>query len=243
MARTHGGSHVDTPTTRPHGGDDQSGGGRPRTHGGNVSNVAGGEAAVADAFSAGQVRSAGTASTGGAQPPGTTQSPVTSTITGEPLPPGYKYDANEALHGPDGGFAKDPTAPPDAHNRDSEYPGGFRESTHHEMARRYTLEGAAAGEWPRGPDGKRVPREDLTWVDENGVVIEVPAGDVITYGHQRPVVQDWNDNGRFNPRADRNEWYNNVDNLRPQLRSENSSEGATLGIRYKQETGGNYTVD
>jgi len=166
---------------------------------------------------------------------------VNSTITGEPLPPGYKYDANERLHSPDGEYAKDPTAPPNAHNRDSEYPGGYRESTHHEMARKYTLEGAAAGEWPRGPDGKRVPKEDLTWIDKDGDVIHVPPGDAITYEHKRPVVLDWNDLGHDKDRQYRNDWYNNVDNLIPMLRSENSSGGAKLGIRYEQKTGEGYS--
>ena len=245
MARTHGGSHTETPSTRTHGGGEEpeSGGGRTRTHSGTASHVADGEAAVTDALRVGRVRNPGGAGPGGGSPSGTTRSPETSTITGESLPDGYSYDANGRLHGPDGYYAKDPTAPPGAHNRDSEYPGGYRESTHDEMARRYTVEGGLAGEWPRMPGGKRMPKEDMTWLDENGEEIDIPPGDEITYDHNKPVVQDWNDNGRFNPRQYRNDWYNNVDNLRPQLRSENSRGGATLGLRYEQETGGAYTVD
>jgi hypothetical protein len=245
MARTHGGSHVETTTTHPHGGGgeetESGGGGRRRTHSGNVGHVADGEAAVTDALHVGRVRNSGGAAPGRTNPSGTTRSSATSTITGDPLPPGYKYDAHGRLHGPDGGYAKDPTAPPNAHNRDTEYPGSFRESTHDEMARRHTVEGGLAGEWPRLPGGKRMPKEDMTWIDDNGEVIDVPPGDEITYDHNKPVVQDWNENGRFNDRQYRNDWYNNVDNLRPQLRSENSHGGATLGMRYKQETGEGYS--
>ncbi|MFD0967365.1 hypothetical protein [Plantactinospora endophytica] len=222
------------PTTRTGSDGDAAPSGR-RTSGGNAGSVDGGHTQVQAAFDAGRVGNASAASS-------TTQSPVHSTITGEELPEGYKYDANGRLHGPDGGYAKDPTAPPGAHNRDSEYPGGYRESTHDEMARRYTVEGAAAGEWPRSPTGERIPRDQLTWLDDNGEVIDVPDGDEITYEHNKPVVQDWNDNGRFNTRQYRNDWYNNVDNLQPMLRSENSRGGATLGLRYEQETGGGYTA-
>jgi hypothetical protein len=198
--------------------------------------VDGGHNEVQAAFAAGRVGNGGSANTGGS----TTRDPVHSTVTGEQLEDGYSYDANERLHGPDGAYARDPTAPPGAHNRDSEYPGGYRESTHDEMARRYTLEGDLAGEWPRMPGGQRMPREDMTWFDENGERIEVPPGDRITYDHDPPIVQDWNDHGRHSDRAYRNDAYNNVDNMRPRTGSENSSAGARLGIRYDQETTDGY---
>ncbi|MBM2620875.1 hypothetical protein JIG36_35780 [Actinoplanes sp. LDG1-06] len=231
MARGRGGSgsspDVDTPAPSPR---------RRRPGGGNASSVDGGHESVQAAFTAGRVNSGSSPS-----PAASTRSPVTSTVTGEQLPAGYSYDANGRLHGPDGGYARDPSAPPGAHNRDTEYPGGYRESTHDEMARRYTHEGALAGEWPRMPDGRRMPREDMTWFDENGEEIDVPPGDDITYDHRTPTVVDWNENGRNNDRQYRIDWYNNVDNLRPQLRSENSSAGAQLGVRYEQDTGPGYS--
>ncbi|GIF02303.1 hypothetical protein Ari01nite_97670 [Paractinoplanes rishiriensis] len=119
---------VDNPSpTRA--GDDGDPASSRRTPDVNAADVDGGHDAVQARLAAGRVGNASAGSAGG--PGSTTRSPVASTVTGEQLPPGYSYDVNGRLHGPDGGYARDPTAPPGAHNRDTEYPAviGSRPTT------------------------------------------------------------------------------------------------------------------
>ena len=240
MARTHGGSHtdVDAPTTRTHGGSDEGGDtpSRRRPAHGHAGNVDTGHEQVQATLQAGRATGNGGGPSTASSP---TRSATASTVTGKPLPPGYSYDSNGRLKGPDGRWASDPTAPPSAHNRDSEYPGGYRQSTHDDMTSRYTREGRRAGGVPRDPTtNERIPRDQLTWFDRRGR--PVPA-DQLTYEHHRPVVQHWNDEGRFQTREERNDWYNNPSNLSPMTRSDNSRGGALLTDRYLQDTGGRYT--
>jgi hypothetical protein len=154
------------------------------------------------------------------------------------LPPGHYRDADGNVRGPDGRYATDPYAPPRPHNRDSEYRDGYRQSTHDEMAARYTDEGQAQGGVPRDAAGNRIPRDQLTWRDERGRVIPY---DQLTYDHHTPVVEHWNTEGHNTSRSDRNDWYNDPDNLRPMSRSQNSSEGGAMTERYRQDTGEDYS--
>lgn len=237
MARNRGGSGADTPAGIRGGPDDGAGVPRRRTSGGRAGNVADGHEAVQAAFTAGRANSSAGNSAGNQR----TADPVTSTVTGQPLPPGYRYAPNGRLQGPDGRWANDPTAPPTAHNRETEYPSGYRQPTHDAMTRQYTEEGQLAGGPPRHPvTGERIPRDQLTWYDRRGR--PVPA-DELTYEHHRPVVQHWNDEGRFTSRSERNDWYNNPDNLSPMSRSENSRGGSLMQDRYIQETGPEYSND
>ena len=233
MARGPGGSStgVDGPSTT-RGGPDGGGSPRRRPGGGNAGDVDSGQASVQAAFEAGRA-------SGGAGGPGGTTRSATSTVTGEVLPAGYHYDGNGRLRGPDNRYASDPTAPPSAHNRDSEYIGGYRQSTHDYMTTRYTREGRRAGGVPRDPvTGERIPRDQLTWFDRRGR--PVPA-DQLTYEHHRPVVSHWNEEGRFTSRSERNDWYNDPANLSPMSRSDNSRGGALMQDRYLQETGPGYS--
>ena len=154
MARGRGGSSTDVDTpSGPRGGPDDGGPPRRRAAGGTAGDVDSGQAAVQSAFAAGRA-------SGDAGGPGGTTRSATSTVSGEVLPAGYHYDGNGRLRGPDNRYASDPTAPPGAHNRDSEYVGGFRQSTHDYMTTRYTREGRRARGVPRDPvTCDRIPRD------------------------------------------------------------------------------------
>lgn len=137
-----------------------------------------------------------------------------------------------------GQFTRDPDAVPTIHNRDTEYPSGYRQSTHDYMATNYTDEGLAQGGVPVDANGVRIPRDQLTWRDANGTVIP---SDQLTYEHLDPVVEHWNSTGYDTDRAARNDWYNHTDNLEPMSRSQNSSGGGQMTERYRQDTGPNYS--
>jgi RHS repeat-associated protein len=107
-----------------------------------------------------------------------------------------------------GEYAKDPDAPETAHNRKVEYPSGYRESTHDEMAKSWTLEGVQQGERPLDSNGKKIPRDQLTWFDSNGDVIWGPTNpgskpfhETVTYEHREAVVDHWNREGRLTDHA------------------------------------------
>jgi hypothetical protein len=162
-------------------------------------------------------------------------------------PPGSWRDANGRLHGPDGKFMRDPNAPPRPYTRDTQYPKGYRQSTHDEMAARWTDEGQAQGGVPKDANGNRIPRDQLTWRDAQGN--EIPY-DELTYDHDPACVEQWNDgdpnfkggeSGKNMSAADRADWYNDPDRLTPQTRSQNSRDGATIGKRYDQNVGPNHS--
>ncbi|SOD67250.1 RHS repeat-associated core domain-containing protein, partial [Streptomyces zhaozhouensis] len=137
-----------------------------------------------------------------------------------------------------GRYAHDPSQPPQQHNRGTEYPSGYRQSTHDEMAARWTDEGRAAGnQTPVDASGNRIPRDQLTWRDRRGRVVPT---DELTYEHREPVVEHWNREGYNTDRATRNDFYNDVDNLEPMTRSQNSRGGANLNTTYRQDVGPNY---
>jgi len=226
---TGGHSDADAPTTRDRSGD---GSGSPRRPRGPapVQSVSQAQHSVSQAAHLGRP---GSSSTGG------TQSGSGGSQQGQ-LPPGYTRDADGNVHGPDGRYANDPFAPPRPHTRDAEYPPGYRQSTHDEMVRRYTLEGQAIDGVPRDANGNRIPRDQLTWVDDQGREIEFDADNPITYDHVPPVVEHWNTEGHNAPRGDRNDWYNDPDHLVPMTRRDNSSAGGQMTDRYRQDVGDDY---
>jgi ElaB/YqjD/DUF883 family membrane-anchored ribosome-binding protein len=127
-----------------------------------------------------------------------------------------------------GQYARDPNAGPQAHNRDTEYPSGYRESTHRAMEDQWTDEGSGSG----------LSRDQLTWRDPSGNIVP---SDQLTYEHRMPVVEHWNTGGNNMSRAERNDFYNDTGNLEPMTRSKNSSGGALLGMTYRQDAGPNYS--
>jgi hypothetical protein len=165
-----------------------------------------------------------------------------TTVTRPPgqgqLPPGHLYDAEGFVRGPDGRYARDPNHVPGTRDRSTEYPSGYRQSTHDQMAARYTDEGRAAGGVPVDAQGRRIPPEQLTWRDEQGRRIPY---DQLTYDHRPPVVEHWNSGGRDMSRADRIDWYNDPSHLRPMRGADNSAAGGRLRMRYSQDVGPNYS--
>jgi len=163
-----------------------------------------------------------------------------------PAPDAYGYVPNPLLacdpfglmRDARGRYMRDPNAAPVTHNRDSEYPSGYRQSTHDAMVRNWTDEGLAQGTHaPVDAAGNPIPRHQLTWRDSTGQV--VPNGQ-LTYEHLDPVVNHWNTTGYNTDRASRNDYYNDPANLEPMTRSQNSSGGARLGQTYRQDVGSNY---
>ncbi|MFG2825164.1 LamG-like jellyroll fold domain-containing protein [Kitasatospora sp. NPDC048365] len=140
-----------------------------------------------------------------------------------------------------GGFGTMPSSGSPRHNRESEYPSQYRTPTHEYMVTRFTDEGRAAGGWPTRPDGSRKPRSELTWRDSSGEVIEF---NDLTYDHSPMVVEHWNMEGYNSSRAERNDFYNEVSGMTAMGRPENSSHGSRMahsGIRYRQDTGPEYS--
>ncbi|MBD0710629.1 MULTISPECIES: RHS repeat-associated core domain-containing protein [unclassified Streptomyces] len=108
--------------------------------------------------------------------------------------------------------------PPAARLGRDQYPSGYRATTHDAMRNQWT---DAQG----------------NWLDETGSIIQ---GNV-TYDHISPVVDHWNSIGYNSSRAVRNDYYNDVSNLRPMSGSLNSSLGGSMTQRYRQITGPNYS--
>ncbi|MCO4697780.1 hypothetical protein LRR80_03848 [Streptomyces sp. RO-S4] len=147
-----------------------------------------------------------------------------------------------------GRYARDPDAPETKHNRKSEYPSSYRESTHDEMTKNWTLEGAQQDQRPLDKHGNKIPRDQLTWFDSNGDIIwdpkkpgSKPFHETVTYEHKEAVVDHWNREGRNTDRAARNDFYNDPANMEAMDKAKNSSGGAMMEARYSQETGPNYS--
>jgi hypothetical protein len=172
----------------------------------------------------------------------------------ESLPDGWYRDSRGKVHDEDGDFAPDPNAPEVTHNRDTEYPSTYDQKTHDEMVAKGTDEGKdpAANGYTMTPEGvlvdssgNRVPRDSLTWRDEDGTEIDFydeNGKTNLTYDHHPPVVQHWIEHGHNQTYQERRDWYNKTDDMTPMSRSDNSRHGASLEERYSQATPGeNYT--
>lgn len=81
-----------------------------------------------------------------------------------------------AIHGPGGRWIRDPNTPVLLHNRDTEYPSSYRQSTHDYMTTNYTAEGIQQGGVPVYPTGhpsagQRIPRSQLTWFNDTNNLV------------------------------------------------------------------------
>ncbi|MFE9425953.1 RHS repeat-associated core domain-containing protein [Kitasatospora sp. NPDC006697] len=165
-----------------------------------------------------------------------------------PSPDAYAYAGNPLLacdplglmlRNARGQFMANPNAVPNAHNRRSEYPSGYRVPTHEHMIQHWTDEGIAQNTaHPVDAAGVPIPESQLTWRDANGQV--VPYNNV-TYEHVNPVVNHWNTTGYNTDRAARNDYYNNTANLEVMDGAQNSAGGGRMTQRYRQDTGPNYS--
>lgn len=117
---------------------------------------------------------------------------------------------------------------PRVYNRKSQYPSDYRSGIKDQVLDANTIkEGPHAGKILTA-DGDKVFRTNPR----------------ITIEHNKAVVEHWNDQGYNSGRAARNDFYNDVDNMSIRLRGPNSSDGAKMGnsgIRYRQDTGPDYT--
>ncbi|MFC6066479.1 RHS repeat-associated core domain-containing protein [Streptomyces ochraceiscleroticus] len=147
-------------------------------------------------------------------------------------------------------FGRDPSLPPGPrqYTRENQYPGGYRQTTHDHMTQHYTAEGRAQGRAPLDANGSRIPRDQLTWYNGRDEVIWNPQANnpkpfhkTVTYEHRDPVVNHWNNNGRFTDRPTRNNFYNDVRHMEPMHWSENSSGGARMNTTYIQQVGPGYS--
>lgn len=134
------------------------------------------------------------------------------------LEEGQTVDENGRVHNADGTFASGSTDPDARHDRNSGYPHSVKDRD------------------------KIIDK----FRDENGDVIDPESGKVIpedqvTIEHIKPVVDDWNENGKNSGQKERNDSFNDPDNLSVKSKSDNSREGAKLGRTYDQDTGPNYT--
>jgi hypothetical protein len=146
------------------------------------------------------------------------------------------------VRGERGRWGRDPDTPAQSHNRDTEYPGSYRQSTHDAMAATWTDEGIAQGGTPMRSTGRldpqgrqimeRIPRSEPTWRNSAGEII--PSGR-LTYEHLTPVVDHWNERGCRSGRAVRNDFYDDPDTMEPMTRSENSRGDALMDATYRQD--------
>ncbi|WP_406355798.1 DUF6531 domain-containing protein [Streptomyces sp. NBC_01635] len=138
-----------------------------------------------------------------------------------------------------GQYAKDPDAPETRHNRSSEYPHTYWDSTHEDMVTRFTDEGRNAGGWPIDPKTRqRIPRDQLTWRNSAGEIVDADSK-VLTYDHNPRVVEHWNSVGYNTDYATREAWYNDTTDMEPMSRADNGRDGAKAP-EYRQDTGTNY---
>ncbi|NGY65997.1 type IV secretion protein Rhs [Lentzea sp. NEAU-D13] len=170
-----------------------------------------------------------------------------------PSPNHYTYVANPlavsdplglaGYRGDRGQWARDPDLPPPdhVHNRGTEYPRDYWQSTHDHMATHWTVEGRAARGVPVDANGARIPHDQLNWVNRRNEPIDYYAPDGrrnLTYEHVPPVVQHWIEEGHNQTAAEREAWYNNTDDMEAMGRSENSSGGGQETRRYAHATPG-----
>jgi RHS repeat-associated protein len=147
----------------------------------------------------------------------------------------------------------------EGHSRSSEFPSGYRQSTHDEMAAAHTDEGRAQGGVPVDEHGNPIPHDQLTWRDANGNVIpyhDDEGNTNLTYDHKTSCVDMHNNGatvtdpntgqtttyppGNNTDRATRNDFYNDPNNLQPMSRSDNSSKGGGGQTYNDQPTGPDY---
>ncbi|WP_367871237.1 RHS repeat-associated core domain-containing protein [Luteolibacter sp. Populi] len=104
--------------------------------------------------------------------------------------------------------------------RGTEYPHSFRKSSKDKVIAENT-----------DAQGNIIDRETGFVIPRNQLSLE----------HQRPVVQHWNEEGFNMTKKQRRDWFNDTSNLTVKPKSKNSSEGAKMKDRYRQETGEGYS--
>ncbi len=121
----------------------------------------------------------------------------------------------------------------DGPNRRTEFPSGYRESTHEAIAAAHTEEGRAQGDNTRPRDAQGpIPYEKLNYLNAENKPV---AWEDLTYDHRIPEAEMWNKGatvgdktyppGHDTSRDVRNDFHNNPANLVPMSRSENASKG------------------
>jgi uncharacterized Zn-binding protein involved in type VI secretion len=127
--------------------------------------------------------------------------------------------------GPNGRFIKTSDGP--RLNRKSEYPSSYRAGVKEKVLDENTIQSGKHAGKVMTADGDKVYRNDPR----------------LTIEHNKPVVEHWNERGYNSSRAERNDFYNNTDNMSLRFKSANSSDGGKMsaqGIRYRQDTGPEY---
>jgi uncharacterized Zn-binding protein involved in type VI secretion len=127
--------------------------------------------------------------------------------------------------GPDGKFVKFTDGP--RLNRKTEYPSSYRAGVKEKLLDENTIQSGKDAGKVRTADGLKVARDDAR----------------LTIEHNKPVVEHWNEKGYNSSRAERNDFYNDTENMSLMLKSTNSSEGGKMsgaGVRYRQDTGPDY---
>lgn len=129
----------------------------------------------------------------------------------------------------------DPLGLMPTHNRKTEYPNKYLQSTHDKMAQDWTSEGHIQGKTPVDSNNKRIPRNQLEWMDRNGNPVDPKD---MTYEHKKPVVNHWIDEGHNQDKKQRTDFYNDTHDMEAMGRSENSSDGAKMKSRYSDKAPG-----
>ena len=162
-----------------------------------------------------------------------------------PGKPDFRDSNGRLRDGTTGKPKHDPNAP-SRHSRNSEYPHGYSDKTHGEMAKKYSAEGRDplqrkdADGWPLDSNGDKIPRDDLTWYDNRGRKVQPP----VTYDHDPAIVEHWNTKGYDSDRASRSSYYDDHTIMEPMNGPVNSSKGAKMqaqGHTFRQDTGSNYS--
>ena len=133
--------------------------------------------------------------------------------------------APRPVRGPDGRFVK--TSQGARLNRKSECPSSYRAGVKEKVLDDNTIKTGKSSGKVMTADGERVARDDPR----------------LTIEHNKPVVEHWSERGYNSTRVERNDFYNDTENMSLKLRSTNSSEGASMaidGIRYRQDVGPDY---
>ena len=136
------------------------------------------------------------------------------------------HDASTPERGPDGRFIRS-SAGPQKYNRDSQYPSGYRAGVKDKVLDAHTIK--------EGPDAGKILTSDMDVVSRSDPRI--------TIEHKTPVVEHWNTKGYNSTKAERNDFFNDTNNMSIRLRSANSSDGGTMaakGVRYRQDVGPNF---
>ncbi|MEV0649378.1 hypothetical protein AB0I28_29390 [Phytomonospora sp. NPDC050363] len=161
-----------------------------------------------------------------------------------PGKPDFRDSKGRLRDGKTGKPKHDPNAP-SRHSRSSEYPHGYSDKTHGEMAQKWSKEGRDPAHskdtdgWPLDSSGNKIPRDDLTWYDKRGRKVQPP----VTYDHDPAVVEHWNDKGYKIPRTERAAYYDNPNVMEPMNGPVNSAKGAKMqaqGHTFRQDTTGRY---